>query len=220
MTQANEQLSVESCQYQLIHEDRYEEAWQLIVHHYCPDEIFCKNFGIVADEGMKKAVYSDLQQNLSIALVSMDTDKIIGIRIIRVSKRGNMVDPNEETSEPVRKLLRFVAFYNENLCDVFQHYDVDEVFSLFQLTVHRDYRQRGIGLKLLQAALVFISGLNIGPCVVRGNCTSNYSKQIYERCGFDTLGEIKFEDYRDNGVVVVKDTGEHKSFKMFGQVLP
>ena len=165
-------------------------------------------------------VFSDLQQNMSVALVSMETNRIIGVRIIRVSKRGSKVEPEQEKSEPVRKLLRFVAFYNENLCDVFQHYDVDEVFSLFQLTVQRDYRHKSLGFKLMQAALIFISGLNIGPYVVRGNCTSNYSKRIYERCGFDTLGEIKFEDYKDNDEIVVKDTGEHKSFQMFGKVLP
>ena len=77
---------------------------------------------------------------------------------------------------------------------------------------------KGIGLELMQAALFFISGLNIGPYVVRGNCT-NYSKRIYEKCDFDTLGEIKFADYRENGEVVVKDTGEHKSFKMFGKII-
>ena len=217
--QADGHLAAENCRYELVHEDRYEETWRLIADQYCPDEIFCKNFGIVADEGMKKMVFSDLQDNMSLALVSNKTNSIIGIRIIRVSKKGGQVDPEAEESEPVRKLLRFVKFYNDNLCNVFQHYDVSEVISLFQLTVHRDYRHQGLGLRLMQAALVFISGLNIGPCVVRGNCTSNYSKCIYEKCEFDTLGEIKFEDYMDNGEVVVKDTGEHKSFKMFGKII-
>ena len=85
--------------------------------------------------------------------------------------------------------------------------------------INLDNSHNELGLKLMQTALVFISGFNIGHCVVRGNCTSNYSKCIYEKCHFNTLGEIKFEDYRGNGEVVVKNTGERKSFKMIGKII-
>ena len=45
----------------------------------------------------------------------------------------------------MRKLLRFVA-HIDAISDVFGHYGVEEVFALFDLTVHRDYRHKGIGI--------------------------------------------------------------------------
>ena len=66
----------------------------------------------------------------------------------------------------------------------------------------------------MQTTLLFISSMDVGSAVVRQNCTWNYTKRIYERLGFDTLGEIKFAVIK----TAMANTGKPKSFKMYGKI--
>ena len=202
--QADGQCAVEGCHYQLIKEDRFEEACRLISEHYCPDEPLCKCFGLVMnqDHVMKAMTMDDLHQNMSIALISNETNEMVGIQVLCISKKGKINPDDYKESDAGKKLMSFIA-YKDSIMDVFEYYDADEVFSLFELTVRRDYRRRGIGRKLLQATIILISSMNIGPCVLKGNCSSNFSKSIYEKLSFDTLGEIKFADYTVDGEQVI-----------------
>ena len=44
-------------------------------------------------------------------------------------------------------------------------------------------------------AMSFVEHLDLGPMVVTGEGTSNFSKRIFEELGFDTLAEIMYADY-------------------------
>lgn len=72
----------------------------------------------------------------------------------------------------------------------------------------------------MQAAILFIKSMNLGrPYLVKGLGDSNYSKRIFERSGFDCLGEIMFDDYKVDGEQVITNTGEHKSIKLYCQMV-
>ena len=95
-----------------------------------------------------------LQQNMSIALISDDTDEIVGLRIIRIGKGGNKFDLTKYYSEAVKTILAWLN-YKEVCFDIYSHNNVEQAFELLGLSVHREHRRKGLGLKLMQAALVF-----------------------------------------------------------------
>ena len=61
----------------------------------------------------------------------------------------------------------------------------------------------------------FVKDLEMGN-VIRGEGSSNFSQRIYEKLGFETLLEIQYEDYKQDGEFVFKNTGEHKPEKVYG----
>lgn len=210
--------AVENCYYEIIREDRIEEALQHIAEHNFPDEIIFKSLGITMDEEVKAMCTSALQDNMSIALISSLTGEIVGLRVIRIGSRDDKFDPEKIKSQAFRKAMGLYEYKNENF-NAFKHYGVDEAIEFFGISVHKDHRRKGIGLKIMQAALLLISSMRIGTVVAKGDCDSNYSKCIYERLGFDILGEIMFDEYKVNGEIVISNTGEHKSLKAYGKII-
>ena len=53
--------------------------------------------------------------------------------------------------------------------------------------MHRDHRRKGLGLKLVLAATILVSSIDIGPCVIKGNVASNYFKGIFEKLDFENI---------------------------------
>ena len=72
--------------------------------------------------------------------------------------------------------------------------------------MHRDHRRKGLGLKLVLAATILVSSIDIGPCVIKGNVASNYLKGIFEKLDFENIGEVKIDDY----IHVVVNLTEYK----------
>ena len=85
-----------------------------------------------------------LQQNMSIALTSDDTDEIVGLRIIRIGKGGNKFDLTKYHLEAVKTILAWLN-YKEICFDICNHYNMEEVFELLGLSVHREHRRKGLG---------------------------------------------------------------------------
>ena len=213
-------MTVDKYRFELIHEDRYEEACTFLTDHYCPDEPLSINFGVLFgnDPVLKAETMIDLRQNMSLALISEETDKMIGILILTVGRKGKINLDEYKESEKAKQLMGFIA-YKDTIVDVFEYYDVEELFSIYELAVHKDHRRNGLGLKLMQAATILAASMDIGPCVIKGNATTNYSKRIFEKLDFENIGEVKFEDYVVDGVQVLSSIGDATSFKMYGKIL-
>ena len=153
---------------------------------------------------------------MCLALVSDSTGEIVGVRANHIISKAVKLDKTHIKTEGIRKFINFIQ-YLDSLCSVFDHYNVEEVFHFLALGVHKDYRQRGIGTKMMKAAVTLVENLGLGNVIIKGDGTSNYSKRIFEKLGFDMLLEVKYEDYKENGDVVFKNMGEHKSFKVYGK---
>ena len=213
-----EHCTVKDCRYVIVREDLYEESLKHTAEHNFPNEPVCKSLGMTMDKEAEYICTCALQQNMSIALISARTGEIIGQRVIHIGSKHDKIDMEQYQVQANRK---FIKLYEEALkyVDLWKHYDVDEAFEFFGLSVHKEYRRMGIGIKLMQAAILFIKSMNLGLVLAKGLCDSNYSKRIYERLDFDCLGEIKFEDYKVNGEQVVTNIGEHKSLKIYGKII-
>ena len=186
--------------------------------HFVPDETINRSLHIPWDEEVVAVFTESLQQNLSLALVSTNTGEIVGGRIMIVANKNDEHDTAKYKSEPLRKMMD-ITYHFGTLCDMFQHYGVDEMFHFFGLGVHKDYRQKGIGTILQKAGIEFVRNLGMGSVVIRGEASAIYSQKIYEKLGFELLAVIVFSEYKVNGEIVVKNTGIHKDYRLYGKVV-
>ena len=197
----------------------YEESLKHSADHNFPYEPICSSLGVTMDEEVKGLCESVLKNDTSLALISSQTGEIIGQRVLQIGSKNDKIDVENFKIEANRKLIKLFDYKNKLYFDIWENYGVHEAFELFGLSVHKGYRHKGIGLKIMQAAMLFIKSMNLGPVLVKGDCSSNFSQHIYERLDFDCLGKIKYEDYKVDGEQVITNTGEHKYLKVYGKMI-
>ena len=186
--------------------------------HFCPDEPINRSLNIPWDQEAIESFTESFRHNLTIALVSDDTGEIVGGRILIIANNNDKIDTSKYKSETLKKLMD-ITYHFGTLCNMFEHYKVEEMIHFFGLGVHRDYRRKGIGTKLQKAAMAFVRNMGIGPVLIRGEASSNYSRMIYERLQFECLATIVFAEYKVNGEVVLKNMEENKTYKLYGKVV-
>jgi len=74
--------------------------------------------------------------------------------------------------------------------NIYKKYDVEEGIHFTGLTVDKKYRRRRFGFNLMKAAVQLVEELNIRPIVIQGEGTSNFSKRIFEKIGFESIGQV------------------------------
>ena len=157
---------------------------------------------------------------MSLALISDATGEIVSCRVTHLANKTDKLfkDKDAIKSDKIKTILKFLMHLG-SLCNKYDHYCVEEVVHFLALAVHKDYRRRGIAGKVMNAAVDLVRNLEVGPVVIAGEGTSNYTKRIYEKLGFDALAEIIYEEYKPNGEVVFKNMGEQTSTKLYGKVV-
>ena len=152
------------------------------------------------------------------ALLSDKTDEVIAARVITLHDRNVHFSSEDFESDAMKKI---VAIYNHITakCNIYDHYNVDELFHFFGFGVHRDYRRKGIATKVMKAAVALVKNMNIGSVVIQGEGTANGSKRIYEKLGFEILAEVVYDDYKVNGEIVFKNMGDEKFERLYGKIV-
>lgn len=201
---------------ELITQDRYDDVKDIMVNHFMPDETICKAFGVVWNPFSEQKFLAVLKLNLSIMAVSEDTNEVMGIRTCRVTKKNDVNDFSDVTYENVKDLWTFLC-HRDNEMDLFNRFNLTEIFHFVNLGVHRKYRRRGLGYILLSAGVALAKEL--GFKAVKGEGTSNFSQRIYEKRGFETVLEIPYNQYKYKDGYLGERTGEHTSTKIYLLVL-
>lgn len=71
---------------------------------------------------------------------------------------------------------------------------MSHIVNLFSVYVRKEYRGRGIGEKLVKAALrVASSGKSVSKLKLQVNKTQKSAMRLYKRCGFRVVGPLKNE---------------------------
>ena len=159
-----------------------------------------------------------VNQNVSLVLISDTSNQVVAVRVSFISKKNKQFDMVNIKSEGLLKIVGIIKELR-SFCDVYEHYKVDECVSFIALGVHKDYRRKGIGLKVQKAAVTMAKNFDLGPILLKGEGTSNFSKKIYEKLGFDILAEVLYENHKENGEVVFRNMGDDKSIKLYGKVV-
>ena len=153
-------------------------------------------------------------------LISDSTDEIVAIRVNSLGKKGTNFYPVDPSTKPegMRKINGILQALRAK-CDVYEQYNVTERMDFDALGVHRDHRRKGIGLKIMKAAIALVKNFGISPILIKGEASSNFSQKIYEKCNFDELGEILYNDYKEDGDVVFKMPEQQKSVKYYVRLI-
>ncbi|XP_017887391.1 uncharacterized protein LOC108629305 isoform X1 [Ceratina calcarata] len=119
----------------------------------------------------------------------------------------------------------------ESSVDIFERYKASTAMELFYLGTNPQYQGRGIGRKMVHKCIDFARGLSKGttrrisidggaldldapPELIFGVFASNFSQRIADKVGFETLHEIRYDDYVFDGKTMAQRIGsDHKTAK-------
>ena len=161
-----------------------------------------------------------MKKQMSLILISNTTQEIVGMMLIHInSKASNLrADISKLTDEGLKKINRIIRDIDA-LCDIYDHYNCTELIRFLAFGVHRNYRSRGIGTKVMKAAVLFVQNLGLGDVIIKGEGSSRDCQRCHEKLGFDLLAEIKYKDHKENGEVVFKTTGDQDSLRLYGKAV-
>lgn len=199
-------------------EDLYSSALNVVRECFIDDEPVGKALGVKWTEQLEALWLATFKEGLSFVLVNQDNGDIMGLRLIRRIIRGTIEDSFDVSKfeeGPLKEIVRLLRAGSEQ-AKFFETYDAKEAFLFLGLGVPKIYRQRGIATLMMKAGLQFFENLGFDSFYVRGGGTSEFSKAIYEKLGFKTLAEIKYDAYCVNGELILKGkTGVHTAMKEY-----
>lgn len=129
---------------------------------------------------------------------------------------------NDKISSPHHRddLLRAMQDF-DRFCDdqarFFDRFETVLAFHFYALATNSKFRQRGLGSIIFNAALDMIKNFGLKRAYIKGEASSNYSRRIYERAGFEVLFEQFYSTYfTDRKTFFIPETGTHSSMTLFG----
>ncbi|XP_053404700.1 uncharacterized protein LOC128558681 [Mercenaria mercenaria] len=200
---------------ELASDERVHEMVDFLIEHFFPDETLSKSIGLVISEYGKKLLVERYKDNLSLLLVSDVTNKVIGVRTIKVIPVGGQtINLSSIEDERIRKVITFLRHKGSDM-NVYKYFGIDCAVHFINLGIHKDYRNMGLGSTLMNAAMSYVKEIGLDPVCITGEGTSDYSQKIYEKCSFEVIHTVKYEDYIKDGEIVFKNTGLNKSCKFY-----
>ncbi|WAR19391.1 hypothetical protein MAR_001229 [Mya arenaria] len=207
-------LAVPGTHIELASDVRSEQIVNFLAIYFYPDVNIDRAIGLVIDDWMKNALRSHYVENLSLLLIDDATDDVIGTRTIMISHKADYPITNIIKNKESKLIFDFLLQKHDEM-NVFEHYGVNTVFRFVNLGIRPDYRCRGLASMLMEAGVRFCSKVGPSDACIWGEATSNASQRIYEKCGFETLHTLYYDDYKVDGEIVFKDMGEDKSTKVY-----
>ncbi|XP_060575977.1 uncharacterized protein LOC132733353 [Ruditapes philippinarum] len=200
-----------------ITEEYYEKALNLCRDHFVPHEPLMKSLGVKWGDFIEAYWLKALKLNLSLMFVDEGTDEPIAFRtIMHIFKDDKFQFDAEQLSDELKILIDF-ALYCDKQADFFDHYGVTEAYRFLSLVVTQKYQRRGFASKIFHAAINLVRNFGFDEVNIKGEGTSNFSKKIYEKEGYDVLYEHMFDEWEVDGRKPFLNTGEHKSMKIYGK---
>ena len=183
------------------------------------DETLCKALNMQWSQEFESSFKAVLQKNVSVMLINEEHNDVMGFRTLmfeKVTDKDRSLDNIKDDN--LRKIVAILGHTSKE-CNIYQHYNVNEIAHFHALCVNSKYRRRGIGEKLMSFAIDYLSRLGISPLCIRADGTSKISQRIFEKLEFDQLLEVVYNEFIYNNEVPFCNTGEHNTIKAFGKLL-
>lgn len=205
----------------LITEEYYEKALKLARDSFTNDEPINKSVGLGWSDDLEALWMSVLKQNISLMLINKENGDVMGFRTFAFESKNDINDNDkhdqtEPSDEAFGKVYGFLK-HCEMKAHIYDHFGVNEIVHFFAISVDAKYRQNRLGSKLMTLTVDFLKNLGVTPLVIKAEGTSMYSQKIFQKLGFETILEIPYCDYVVDGKVILDNTGDHKSAKVFGK---
>ena len=157
-----------------------------------------------------------MKQNLSIGIISIETRKIVSWQIMTIAnKYGDKMHLKEEKNRQWFDVLRF----EEDESNIYQRYNIETAVYVGYLCTQRGFRGNGLGYKIMQASIKFLKNLGLEGYVIFGEGSAKPSQRIFEKCGFEAIFLLLYSDYKVNGKVIFKHTGEETNSKLYARTI-
>ncbi|XP_071452981.1 uncharacterized protein [Hetaerina americana] len=212
-----------------IPDDKRSEAMQHMIDNFFQDEPVTSELRKTtkySEDDIRKFLDNALKDNISLyALDEDNNDAIAGVTILRVSSRANphKHDACDLSLKSMKRLFTFLQHCHDGV-DNFTYQSgsskvvVDHVLEPMGLSVSPQYRGKGIGQALIQARHKLCLEVGIGATM--GIYTSIYSQAIILRHGVETVKDVPYADYLEDGVAVLSGLNPpHPSAKVIGGLL-
>lgn len=134
-----------------------------------------------------------------IAIDSAKNNKIVGVRVHELVKREDRIqeslDPSEiDNTNPIRMFLDFCL----SQFDPWSAYpEIDSMMDGIFIAVHKEYRGRNLGIRMMEFTFEFMRNEKIPLYFLI--VTSKYSRAMMKKLDFETVFEIRYEDYKVDG---------------------
>ncbi|CAG2200349.1 unnamed protein product [Mytilus edulis] len=210
----NDSLDFKDAHLELSSDERNGSLVTFLKEHFYSDEVLGKSLGAELDEEVAALLTEIFRENLSVLLISDITGEIIATRSMCLARKGEKADWSKSKNRNWIIIMDFLGHKYDEM-DVFKRYNADIVVAFVALATHKDHRAQGIASKVMKATLLFCKELGLSPVCIKGEGTSNYSQKIYEKFGFETIHTLPYDDYKKDGEIVFRNTGENKSTKCY-----
>ncbi|KAK9874625.1 hypothetical protein WA026_005454 [Henosepilachna vigintioctopunctata] len=130
----------------------YKNIANFMKEHYFPNEPTCQALGVKGYTILLDQMIASLTQGLSLVAKNKTTGEIMGVALNEKTTPWD-ADLNDKLAvtiqcDNLKKLLHFYATL-ERAPNIFQKYNVSEVFEIANLAVSSHFRKKGIAKKLM-----------------------------------------------------------------------
>lgn len=176
-----------------------EKVLQLLREHFYPDEPLCQSCGIHDEEDEKFAIGIIKHGLCNIAEVfdaSHPDGYIIGCRLSYPSIKEERSAKFEDTipTTPFQKIVAFLGMLSAK-SNVFDRFNVERIAQGHMLTVHKDFRGKGIAKQLYVENIELARKLGYPMYVC--DCTSLFSAKLCEKLGMELTATLQFDEFSD-----------------------
>ncbi|KRT82323.1 Acetyltransferase [Oryctes borbonicus] len=205
--------------YKLITTNEKEEVVEFLKKNFYADEPITRYIDVLGNPNSVKSLSQfstkSLGQNISL-LTRSETGELVGICLNSIKAKD---DPEDEPiTDPIfGKIAKLLGFaYEES--KVFEKFpDIDRVLSVDIISVDREFQGHGIAKILMDKTrdLAREKGIKM----IRVDCTSYFSARASEKLGMECVYELKYADYKEDGVQVFNPEPPHTGLKVYVQRL-
>jgi ribosomal protein S18 acetylase RimI-like enzyme len=142
---------------------------------------------------------------LSMVAEEVETNRLLGALLSKdyISPLGGVDGPpleHEGLEHIVNLLHEVVVFFDER----FPETKSGETIEFFMIAVDSSCGQRGIGAGLLSNAVQYYQEHNAEVQHLVAEGTSYFSTKLFKKYGFESLGEIAYDNFKPNGQEIFK----------------
>jgi len=203
--------------FRIVDQTRYTEVLDLLYSNFHTDEPMSRALKIF--DGTNRIPEADdytlraLAENLSLMAVDSITNKLLGVSVNGVVKKGSFPLTKDQVSLEVsnpgfRHILQVMAEVHSRAGDIWTQVGTDIIFDIKMVATDKNNRRGGLGTDLLRRSVQLATSL--GYKAIKTEATGLYSRKAFERLGFQVSSEFLYSDYEVEGEKVFEKIKSHR----------
>lgn len=209
----------EKSKFVLVTEEYYARAVWMLKTSFHPHEPLSTSVGLQWSDDLQQ-FWTEvvLKPNMSIMMIEPETGEPMCLRTIRIGRKSDKNIDAADRDSAVGKIGRYLRYARDqrNFYDV---NNTDWFINFTALCTSPKYTRQGLATTIMRFSLDLMRNLEIFPLYIKGEGASNYAKKIYEKLSFHVIVDVPYDDFKENGEVVISNTGEHKSMIIYCYVI-